>query len=700
MSTTRSVAIPAEGNLMRHQEEAQAWWMPYLLQWIAAFVIWPVAALAHNMWGDDTTALPWVTVVLTLAAGVLAFGTWRATAIRPTLQWHATATVVIGALWLLAATIADPGSRPVLDLWLIGAPVAALSWNFRRLIGRDQRQRNSGGTDSLTKAVKAIKSAKVLEEAPNKIVAELEAATGSSADDIVSGRGKMAASLEVGANRVRINPNPDDHSKVKATIVPRDMLKKPTPWPGPTAAGGCITEPITVGVYEDGVPAQLWLPGDPATGRNATHMIVMGMSGSGKTHGAKEIWTELLTRRNCDMWLADPAKGMQSIGFVAPHASWAEPTLDGSTALVDQLMTVVTARTNQLADEGLDQWTPESSLNYQVVWIEEAPRAVRDSDELIDVAQTARSAGMSLVLSLQRADMDNIPVQVRQQFGAVWCFGVKNIKDAMFVLSEEIVELGADPSKWANKKPGYSYLDAPGIDEERVLTPLRTFDRADDVMLEWVQAGGEWRPGTDPVTAKAGGRAYANRKRFVVDDRGRVVEASTQSSSTPSTPAIPDAEVADNPDADLQLVDEDQNSEGNDVDEDQDAAALPLQPFRGRLSAEDDKNAPPLPDDLEPDLPAVDPDEPLPEIDEDDEVQMRPVRPTPREARKELRVRLAALYEAGAQTVGPKDIKDFEEIRSRPWVSAEMSRLAAIGELVETTKPGVYRFSSRGLTAA
>ena len=656
----RSVAIPTfSGNQESGSPLEKI--IPYLLQWAGWGLVWPVAALAHNMWSDPGV-LPWIAAAMAVVAAIVTYATWQAVNSRQQLQLHATITVAVGAAWLTAATIAGPTTSPVLDLWLLGGPAVVLTWNIRRLTGKGQVNRGEGGTDGLTKAVKAIKAVREIEASPNKVVAQLEAATGSSADDIVNSRGKMAAALGVGANGVRVRPNPEDHSNAIATVVPRDMLKKPTPWPGPTAPGGCITESLTLGLYEDGVPVQLWLPGDPVVGRNATHLMLMGMSGSGKTHCAKELWTELLTRRNCSLWLADAAKGLQSIGFVAPHADWANATLDGSMALVDQLMTIITARTNQLADEGLDQWTPESSMPYMVVWIEEAARAVRDSDALVDVAQTARSAGVSLVLSLQRPDMDNIPVQVRQQFGAVACFGVKNIKDALFVLSEDLVEQGADPSVWGNKKPGYFYMDAPGIPEDRATTPARTFDRADADMLEWVQVGAKWRPGPGPVTAKAAGEIFTKRTLFVVDDRGRTVPADT-------TPAPAEPGTA---------------AESRDEDEDV--------PTPGRRNVDQEPYDPP--ENHEPDLDDVDPDKELPPVAGSDDLDFSQAKPTLTEARAALAARLADIQASGAETVSPKDIGEefFETVRSRPWVSAAMSKLAMTGDLVETSREGIYRF--------
>lgn len=666
--------------------------VPYLVQWAAWGLVWIVGALAHNMWSEPTV-LPWVTAGLALVSAGLTYGTWQAVSARPSLQIHATLSVAAAALWLTVATIAGPSSHPTLDLWLLGGPAVVLSWNFRRLTGKRDRPNSEGKEDGLTKAVRGLKSAKVIELSGNKVVAQLEAASGHSADDLVNSRAKLAAQLEVGANRVRVAPDPDNHSTATAVIVPDDLLKASQPWPGLSAPGGCITEPLVPGLYEDGLPAHLWLAGDPSVGRNTVHLMVMGMSGSGKSHGAKILLAEVLSRRNACLLIADGAKGLQAIGDIAPHAAWAEVTKAGGMAMVDQLMAVITARTNHLASEGLDEWTPESTLPFAVVWLEEAPLLIRDSETMIDVAQTARSAGMSLVLSMQRPSMTNVPVEVRQQFGATLCFGVSKIDDALFVLDEDVVTRGADPSVWKANKPGYFYLTGPGIPEDRFTTPARTFGRANAELAAAMEECRAYRPdGLDPVTGKAAGKPYANRPRFGLDERGKTIVLSPAKGAAAAAFAAAKRELAGD-ELDGELADEVAGDELADAADqlDQDDEPTAVRPGIRRGSDEhldDDDEL----DNPEPDLDDVDVDAPLPDPLSD--VAFGATRPTPAEARDLLWQRLAEIHASGATSVGPKDVGEpfFEAVRVRSWVSQAMSQMAMLGQLQETDKPGVYLF--------
>ncbi|MBQ1164492.1 conjugal transfer protein TraB, partial [Streptomyces sp. A73] len=78
-----------------------------------------------------------------------------------------------------------------------------------------------------------------------------------------------------------------------------------------------------------------------------------------------------------------------------------------------------------------------------------------------------RSAGISVIISLQRPSATSMPTDVREQLGGVFCFGVKGSPTADLALPDDVRDAGARPEAWENRKPGYNYLVAPGVDEER-----------------------------------------------------------------------------------------------------------------------------------------------------------------------------------------------------------------------------------------
>jgi hypothetical protein len=624
--------------------------VPYLPPWACAAAMWPAAELSHTMWGAN----PWTAAGLTLASAGLTALTAKVAGGGAGRRTHATCTVAGASAWVTAATIAGPGVHPLLDMWLIGGVAGAIAWNIRRVLKTTEKA-NDKTENEFFKAVK-LAGTKVrgqMEIAPNKVQAQLQLPPGQlTADDVSQAKGRIASGLSVSPTAVRITPDPEHHDRATLTVVPHDMLKSPTDWAGPSAPGASIAEPLVLGIYEDGEPVRLWLPGDKSVPRNATHALVMGMNGAGKSHGAKIAWTEILTRREVVLWAADPSKGKQTLRIVMGAADWVATNQDSSQAMIDCLPDVIHARASRLGEMGLDQWVPGCGLPYLVVWIEEAARLVRDSETMIDIAQQARSAGVSIVLSMQRPSYRNITVDVRQQLGVVWCYGVKSIEDAAFALSDDLIDGGANPAAWANKKPGYAYLEAPGIDDDRMVTPTRTPAATDDQLIAAIHEAAPVRDQLDPVTATAAGPAYAKRDHYSAED-------ATVNSINTTTTARPRPRPAD--------------------------------PFRGRLADNEDTTPPEFPPSPEPDLDA-NADTELPEDTPD--FQFPATKPSLEQARAMLREVLAHLQDAGKETVGPKDVpRDFlTQVRSRPWVSAELGRLADDGVLIETDRDGVYRF--------
>jgi hypothetical protein len=90
------------------------------------------------------------------------------------------------------------------------------------------------------------------------------------------------------------------------------------------------------------------------------------------------------------------------------------------------------------------------------------------------------SAGVHVVVSLQRAVDDNLLTDIRQQMAAVWAFGSKRGDEKYSGLSSEILEMGAAPQQW-EAHHSYSYLTAPGVPPEVALEPARSFGHPADI---------------------------------------------------------------------------------------------------------------------------------------------------------------------------------------------------------------------------
>lgn len=636
--------------------------------WIALGAALPATFASHYYWGQAPVAA----VGLTVAGGVLTAATWFASeGSTQQRRIHATVTTGIASSYLILGTVSGgPFTPDMLSTWAIGGVTLAGTWTIRQTlrVNPDTKVIEKGASEQGILS-KSIGQAKVLMRGkpkvePNKVTADLQLAPGElSTDDLGNRIKQIASELGVSANSIKILPDPDRADRAKLVIVPEDMLKKGTPWPGPSCLGESITEPIEIGIYEDGEVAVLWFPSGP--GRNATHFLTAGMNGAGKSAGQSVAITEVLTRRDVIVWAIDPSKGLQTFAPFLPYLDWVEMTMSGGEAMIAALGQVITARANEMGKHGFKNWTPEVfaklGMPYMVVWIEEAAKFFREGTEMEGLVMEARSAGISVIISLQRPSATSMPTDVREQLGGALVFGVKGSTTADMALPEDVRDAGARPEAWQNRKPGYCYLVAPGVDEERYPFPVRTYYITDE-QIEGTLAVAP-RPTADPVTARAAGEAYASRAIYLPDDE------------TPSAYNAPTAALSS-----TDTTDEDSMSD--------DEKALQASIDRAIALGPPDDDGSPSPD--------VDPEK---EIAAPAAVWSFGGPPAPtddvstEQAMASLFLLLDIFREEGRSVVGPKDfVPHLPSIgRSRAWLSPRLGELADAGvHLRETGRVGEY----------
>ncbi|MGW0015394.1 plasmid transfer protein TraB [Streptomyces tendae] len=647
---------------------------PRMRPWLAVAAELPATLTAHHFWGDS----PLAGVGLTVAAGVLTAATWwGGEGTKPARRIHATLSTAVGTSYLVIGTVTDPLDPALLSTLVIGGAVAAGSWNVRQAlrINPEQAKDQQGSTETGA-LVKAIGNAKVALRGtprvePNKVTAPLKLSAGEVTTDDLGNRIKyIAGELGVSPTSIRIQPDPDHADQATLVIVPKDELKKVTPWPGPHHLGGSITQPIPIGIYEDGEQAVLWFPYDADAKRNATHFLAAGMNGSGKSAGISVAMTEALTRHDTIVWAIDPSKGQQTFAPFLPYLDWVEMTTAGGEAMIDALSQVITARADALGRHGHKNWTPQAfeqlGMPYMIVWIEEAAKFFRNGTEMEGLVMEARSAGISVIISLQRPSASSMPTDVREQLGGALVFGVKGSTTADMALPDDVRDAGARPEAWENRKPGYAYLVGPGIDEDRYATPLRTYLIDDDAIAGTLALAP--RPTADPITAAAAGEAYEQRTTYSADTLLTSTDTHQRETIVMTKDDARQAEeelLARQIDRDINaIVGDDPDDDGTlpDVDADKEIQAVP----DGQVWT---FGQAPAADNLE---------------------------KTTEDATAELLTMLDEYRGQDLEFIGPKDFQPYGKGgrigRSRSWISNMLGDLADAGiHLAETEQPGVYR---------
>ncbi|MCC9740401.1 plasmid transfer protein TraB [Streptomyces sp. MNU89] len=638
--------------------------MPHLPPWVAAAGIGIAGGLGSLQWSESAAA----GVGLTLASVGLTGATWwMGKSTTPQRRLHSAITVAAASAWTTAACLAGPTAGPLPDLYLMGAPAVALSWNIRMILRRNDAPTAESGDKGLLEKVglarAQIGNAKV---EPNRVTAPLAVEAGEQTnDDVSKALSRIASALDLPTSAVRYQPAPDSSRRGELVIVPEDMLAEAAYWEGPSNLGGSIADPLVIGRYDDGSPMFLWLPGDPDASRNGTHVLIAGGTGSGKGETALNLQTEILSRRDVLLWLSDP-KMFQDFRPLLPGIDWAAEGGTPTEVMVEAIQAVIPARTRWLGQHHYRQWIPAAAqvqndpqhtcrtdgracgcvgMPYLVAWMEEAASTLRNlgDDAFTGIAQEARSAGVSLIVSLQRPSYDQMSTSTRASLPSVIALGC-DPRDESFSLPDTVLDAGAHPGAWGNRRPGYCYLVTPGIDETRYASPGRTWGFGPDavsrmeVLADWAQRNGAT---ADPVTAGAAssvaGNAYTGRPT---------------PGDTPTAHATTDEDDMD------------------------------------------DTGYGPLVDPKDAD---IDPEAELPDDEPGDDApifgQETSRKPSPEEARRLFAQALEEFERAGHMVVGPKDFMDWCDRNnlSRPWVSARLKEAALEGRLEPTNTTGRWR---------
>ncbi|MFF4918924.1 plasmid transfer protein TraB [Streptomyces tendae] len=632
--------------------------MPHLPPWLGVGGVGLAGGGASLLWADSAAA----GVGLTLSSVALTAATWwagRSTSAQRRL--HSAITVAAGSAWFTAAALAGPLSGPLPDLYAMGGATLALSWNIRMMLRTSDGTTGDNGDKGLLAKVglarAQIGAAKV---EPNRVTAPVALEPGEQTnDDVTKSLRRLASALDVPASAVRYQADPDSERRGELVIVPEDMLRDSVAWPGPSLPGGSIADPLVIGRYDDGSPLMLWLPGSPKEKRNSTHVLIAGGTGSGKGETALNLQTEILSRRDVIVWFSDP-KSFQDFRPLLPAYDWAVEGGAATEAMVEAIKAAIPARTRWLGAHAYRQWVPEAAqqqtspghscrqdgracgcagMPFLVAWMEEAANTLRalGDDAFTGIAQEARSAGISLVISLQRPSYDQMSTSTRASLPSVIALGCDE-RDEGFSLPDAVLDAGAHPGAWGNRRPGYCYVVSPGIPEDRYASPGRGWHFPErvlpmlEVLADWAARNGA---SPDPITAQAAasvvGKAFTDRKG--------------------SPAAAPAAQEED--DMDSSLVD---------------------------------------PEDA-----GIDPEAELPEPEQGDDAPMfgqeAGRKPSPAEARELFARALEEFEAAGQMIVGPKDFQEWCDRHglSRPWVSARLTEAYREGRLKETGKAGRWR---------
>ncbi|GAA3925957.1 hypothetical protein GCM10023085_04000 [Actinomadura viridis] len=436
-------------------------------------------AVSHAMWGAPP-AVTWAAAGCTLGSTLLTALTWMATHRRRMLgRVHSTATTASATTWFTVATITGVTADATAGALFFGGATLALSWNIRTVI---RAQGDGDGTgDALgslfdrAKEQAGLKGARVraVEVTDHKVKGQMQLPPGEkTADDAVKVTARIESGMQLPPGSVIVARDEDRADRAHVTVSDPRAIRRPIMWPGPSRPGGSVDEPLRIGIYQDGDEVEYRFVGH--------HLQIMGMTGSGKSiGGAWNIVGEIITRTDAAVFSIDVSKDDQTMGPLREGLHRFETGKAGAVDLIRAMHAAIPERTKWLAAHGYQAWEPRCGLTYWYLHIEEVPKlfnelAGEDEERLAEILKEIRSAGGSVILSLQRADYTQIPTLIRSQM-AKMCFGLSDPDDVKYGVSARQRKADVEPHEWEDHYPGMAYLDGKSVRATHYAMPLRTF---------------------------------------------------------------------------------------------------------------------------------------------------------------------------------------------------------------------------------
>ncbi|WP_436528599.1 ATP-binding protein [Actinoplanes sp. HUAS TT8] len=472
--------------------------LPYVIPPVSAVVNLILAGILSRMWGAYANPTVWEAAwragLIVICSTLIVWCTWGVGRARKFELRVASMLMSICSCGGLFVLTFRPWSFDAVMVYLIIMITTSLLLAVTKLLrgdGTDARAGVFGELGDRVRELQDIGKTGTPKMIDGRIVTHTEMVHGGNFADLQKKevRTAIASSLDVPVGGVRMVPDRGTPRVGRMEISPVDMLENPPAWPGLSAPGGSIADPIRLAVYQTGSIVPLILPGDPKAERNAIGVLVLlGASGSGKTALQLELACEARSRVDAEVVYIDGRKGLQLPKAFrdAMHVMIHNQT-DGERYL-DGMIAEVARRAAQIGGHGHDQWTAGCTKcpKFQVVIVDEASKFIESEDTMVELAESVRSVGIFVLLGQQRATGDRLPTSVRSTIGGVIVMGVRDIAEAARLLSEETIEAGADPS-WKNRKPGALYAEVPGTDPEDWSLPGRTFkiDR-DELVAELI----------------------------------------------------------------------------------------------------------------------------------------------------------------------------------------------------------------------
>jgi DNA segregation ATPase FtsK/SpoIIIE, S-DNA-T family len=342
---------------------------------------------------------------------------------------YAATVVAVAGGWLTAAIAVSPVTKPLLQAAEIGSVVLGVPWwVHRRRRAKVRVERLIAGWPAVAENT-GLPGAEIVSAVVDAWgwTARVLLKKGNTTDQAVTRIPGIESGLGLRPGSVRITGDPQRADRFTLRVVENDPRAEPAPWPGTTVTS--ITEPIDIGISEDGRPVRVLL-----LRRN---LLAGGIMGSGKSGILNIIIASLAACTDVVLWGIDLKGGMELQPWASCFGRLAT-TPAQATALLADAVAWLDERAARKAAEGQRVWEPTPAEPALIIVIDEYAELPAAAHPLTDsIGRRGRAVAVSLIAATQRPTQEAMGnTAVRSQMDIRICLRVRERRDVDLILGQ------------------------------------------------------------------------------------------------------------------------------------------------------------------------------------------------------------------------------------------------------------------------
>ncbi|MBR7830242.1 hypothetical protein KDK95_28325 [Actinospica sp. MGRD01-02] len=424
---------------------------------------------------------------------------------------YATAAVFAAGGWLSAAAKLGPSRDPLPTLLGLAVLAGGLPWwTHRRRRMRVTVDRTIQAWPDIAEQV-GLAGSRVLSAVVDVWGwrARIALRGGQTVADVVAHVPAIESGLGTRPGAVRVEPDPAHAGRATIRVLATDPHAEAIRWTGPSVRS--ITQPITLGVFEDATPVRVSFL--------RRHALIGGIAGSGKSGILNVIVANLAACADVVLWGIDLKGGMELRPWLSCMDRLATTPAE-ATQLQRDAVGILEARAKAMGEDAARVWNPSPQHPALIIITDEYAELAENAPLAADAADSVARRGRALAVTELAATQR--PTQKAMGNGALRAqmdirigLRVRERRDTDLILGQGMLAAGWHAHTL--DAPGKFLISAEGLDHPRRARGFLVTD--EDVATE----AARWapiRPPLDDLSAAAVGTA----RDAEADGSGEVLE--------------------------------------------------------------------------------------------------------------------------------------------------------------------------------